>query len=558
MIVTAFNRPVDFDPARGWHRINLDGIEPEGEGNDALERIKFKLANPTDEAQVARLMFEKTARGIRQRIGSPITGVTAVLRDAEGNPTGIPVQLSKNWHNDPQGGVYASQWFHGLSLIRLPAGCRIDVELVLAYGHWGGVAAASHAQLSLIGWGGNALWEQSALGAWGESICYDPDQAQASCTITDVRPLMVTPMGGKEKWSWTQNVGGGDFFRFFDPDGSRIAHTGMRTTYRKQGPCLTEVTYAGKIGDAISQSATVSLGRTDDIVRGTYCLRLDVAEAVDFSRFVIFQIGADSYNSTGERKMAVGNHDGLTREWDTQWGGNVYRTEPLKLEGRHAWASLHQAVPRNVEKGGAIANRGFVIREWKARLGGKEAAPWIAERGLTLHKADSSTLDVVPPPGVTRLEPGDFVEATIEHLVIPQSAQDYYGPNAALRAALAKDGDTWRMIQREAVGNDRRIGMTTGTLVSSYPAITVGAANDRAEFSLTGGLGYVPVTFTALTSPRGYVLTFDGKPVNQSTHGRDFWQTDFDPKTRTWSQTYNLPIHGDGRHAIRLATSPKP
>jgi hypothetical protein len=194
---TGKERPVGFDATLGWHRVNLDGIEPiappggKNPSNDAIERVKLKLSNPTDHEQIARLMFEKTARGFLQRIGTPITGVSAVLRDKDGNPTGIPVQLSKNWHNEPEGGVYAGQWFHGISQVRLPAKVEVELELVLAYGHWGGVAAASHAQLCLIGWGSNQLWDQSALGAWGESICYEPDQAQRGNTITDVRPLMV-------------------------------------------------------------------------------------------------------------------------------------------------------------------------------------------------------------------------------------------------------------------------------------------------------------------------------------------------------------------------------
>lgn len=314
--VKAGDRPVKFESSLGWHRINLDGVQPVGEGNDVLERIKFQVSNPTEREEVARLMFEKTSGGIRHRMGTPITGVSAILRDANGEPTGIPVQLSKNWHNDPSGGVYAGQWFHGITQLRLPPGSTYDLELTLAYGHWGGVAAASHAQLSLIGWGGNSLWEQSAMGAWGESICYDPDQAQASATVTDVRPVMVTGMGNRPKWGWTQNMGGGDFFRFFDLKGNRLVHKAMRTMHYKYGPCLTEVTYAGEIQDGLRHQMTVGLGRTDDLVRGTYRIRLDVDEAMDFSRFVIFQVGSDTYNFTRERKFAVGDEAGLTKEWD--------------------------------------------------------------------------------------------------------------------------------------------------------------------------------------------------------------------------------------------------
>ncbi|MBI5686603.1 MAG: LamG domain-containing protein [Verrucomicrobia bacterium] len=570
-------RPVDYDAARGWHRVNLDGIEPivpaggPEKSNDAIERVKLTLSNPSDREHTARLLFEKTSGGLRQRIGAAITGMSAILRDSNGQPTGIPVQLSKNWHNRPEGGVYAGQWFHGFSQVRLPPRENVELELTLAYGHWGGVAAASHAQLCLIGWGSNQLWDQSALGSWGESICYEPDQAQAQCAVLDVRPVMVRSMANNQQWNWTHNVGGGDFFRLFDAAGNRVFPGRMRTAYERHGPCLTEVTYAGRLGDGIEHAATVSLARTDDIVRGIYRLRLDVRKATNFSRFVIFQIGADTYSYTGERKMALGNETGLIKEWPTQWGGGVYRTEPMLCAGRVPWMSLHEAdevfhsrsrqaspLPgRDAKKPeGAWANRGIVIRSWKARLGGKPAAPWAAEHGVKARGMDTSTLDIVPPPGVAWLNPGDFVEATFEHVIVPQFAAGYYGPNEALRAALKAGENTWRMIHREAVGNDRHVRMKTGKLESLYPAVKVRASNDDAEFTLTGGLGYVPVTFTGLTSSRGHELLLDGRPMNQSVHGNDFWQTDYDPLTRRWSRTYNIPVSDDKPHSIQFERKP--
>ena len=562
--------PVEYEAARGWHRINLNDdvliprpspyVAPPAPArgtpdNDNLERVKLHLSNPTSSEQTARLMFEKGAGGFRQ-FGSSITGISAVLRDGQGNPTGIPVQLSKNWHFRPEGDVYQGPWFHGISQVHLPPHAKLELELTIAYGHWGGVPAASHAQLTLIGWGANQLWDESALGAWGEGICYEPDQVQADCLICDVRPAMVSGVWDNGPWQWTNNVGGGDFFRAFDAQGKRLPPARMRTIYERQGPCLTEVTYAGRLGDGIEQNATVSLARTDDIVRGTYHLRLDVKKAMDFSRFVIFQIGADTYTYGKERRMALGNETGLLSEWNTHWGGNVYRTAPLEAKGRVPWVSLHEAVTHAPDEKGAYANRGIVLRNWSARLGGKKAAPWIAEHGVTYNGGDNSTLDLVLPPGVTRLEPGDFIEATVEHLIMPQFAADYYGPNAALRAALNQDQNTWRMIQREAVGNDRHVTVKIGKLGGLYPAVKIGAANDVAALTLRGGLGYVPVTFTGLTSPRGHQLLFDGQPVNQSVHGNDFWQTDFDAATQSWSLTYNLPVTDDKPHTIRLTKTP--
>lgn len=554
-------RSVPFDAARGWHRINLDGIEPivpagaTDRQNDAIERVKITLENPADREQVARLLFEKSAHGIRQRIGAAITGVSAMLRDMDGNPSGIPVQLSKNWHNRPEGGVYSGQWFHGLSQVRLPPHAKVELELTLAYGHWGGVAAASHAQLCLIGWGSNQQWDQSALGAWGESICYEPDQAQAQCGILDVRPVMVNSVNANKPWGWTHNVGGGDFFRLFDASGQRVFPRGMKTAFTKQGPCLTEVTYAGRTGNGMEHAATVSLARTDDLVRGNYRLRLDVTQPVDFSRFVLFQIGADTYSYTAERKMALGHETGLAKEWPTQWGGNTNRTAPMRCAGRFPWISLHEggestaqrsheATPGLVQPAkkpdGAWANRGIIIRSWQAKLGGQPAEPWFVEHGVSARGMATSTADLVPPPGVTRLRPGDFLEATIEHVIVPQSSSDYYGPNEALRAALAQHGNTWRMIERQAVGNDRVVEMKRGTLLGTFPAVQVQAKNDRADFTFVGGLGYVPVTITGLTSPRGFALHVDGELLDQSVHGRDFWQTDYDPATKRWSRTYNV------------------
>ncbi len=540
-------RPVAWEEAFGAFHINLDGISPvapEGSaspGNDVLERIKFVLSNPSSGEVVAPLVFEKTQRGILHRTGAPITGVSAVLRDKEGNPTGIPIQLSKNWHNDPHGGTYSGQWFHGITQVRLPPQSTAELELVLAYGHWGGLPAVTHSQLSLIGWGGNQLWEQSAFGAWGESICFDSEQAQADTTITDVRPLMVKSVGREEKWGWTVNVGGGDFFRLFDQSGNRIPHTAMKTTFQRQGPCLTEVTHSGKLGKGIRHWSTVYLARSDDLTRGTYRFRMEVTEPTAFSRFVLFQVGSDTYNSTAERKFAVGDESGLLREWKAQWGGNTYRGEPEEWKGRIPWASLHDAVRPPNQDQGAWANRGLVLRDWQARLEGKPARPYFAEHGLDRHSQKSSTFDLLPPPGLTRLKPGDFVEAVIEHLVIPQSAEDYYGPDPALREALSKHGNSWQMIHREARQHSIRADIQTGSFLHLHPGLFVQTDKGIAKFSLQGGTGFIPVTFTGLPTHDTPHPTFDGQPFDQSVHGNDFWQTDYDPQTQTWSRTYNFP-----------------
>ncbi len=562
--VTGKPCPVAYDPAVGWFVVGLNDVAPvppagqKNPTNDAMQRVFLTVSNTSGQEQIVPLMFEKAGDkgGFRQALGASVTGLTAMLRDKDGHPTGLPVQPSKNWHSHPEAGVYSGQWFHGASQLRVPPGETVELELSVVFGHWGGLPAASHAQLSLIGWGGNQLWDQSALGSWGESICYDPDQNLASCTITDVRPVLVrddSPM-----WHWTLNHGGGDFFRFFDASGNRVPHSGMRARYLKTGPCLTEVVYEGQIHNTgIGISETVSLPRTDDLVRGIYRISMKVTKPVDFSRFVIFQIGADSYLSTREKKYAIGNPAGVVKEWEARWGGDSYHGEAVEAAPGW-WVSLHDVLIPEGETG-ARANRGLVIRDWKARLGGKEVPPYIAEHGISRGPTfKASTIDIVPPPGLHRLEPGDYVEATIEHLVVPRLAHQYYGPNEDFRAALTRDENTWKMVHRQAAKGALSVTPVTGRTEQITPDVRVATENDVAEFTIEGGVGFIPVTFTGLGSHRDYQLTIDGQPFDQGVHGNDFWQTNFDSASRKWSRTYNIPSLAGKKRTLRLAPAPPP
>lgn len=74
---------------------------------------------------------------------------------------------------------------------------------------------------------------------------------------------------------------------------------------------------------------------------------------------------------------------------------------------------------------------------------------------------------------------------------------------------LNKDEHTWRMIHREAIANEYRVEMKIRALQRRCPAATVTTVNDQAEFTLTGGLGYVLLAFTDLSSPRGHSLLLD-------------------------------------------------
>lgn len=541
--------PVEYDPTLGWFRIDTNNARSEDFNRDSLERIKVRLSNPESKEKTFRLMFDKYDRGLHGTGEiSPITGLSPILCDIEGRPLGIPIQISKNWHSADIPIPYQGLWFHGLTMLNVPPESQVEFELRVAYAQWGGVAAASHAQLCLIGWGNNQLWNEAAIGSWGETLCFEPDQGQVGGSVLDTRPLMVHSMNKDKptKWSWTNNVGGADFLVYYDMENKKQWHSRMRTLYQRYCPNLTEVTYAGRTHDSkVDLQYTVSLYRCDDIARGVYRFRYDVREPVDFSRFVLFQCGGDDYSYTGERKFAIGNEKGLIKEWDTQWGGNKYKTDPVELSGSIPWLSMHEAVSRDESAAGAWANRGVIIRKWKARLGGKSANPWIAERGAYMRGADTSLFDILPPANIKQLQPGDFVEAEVVHVVMPQFAEDYYGPNENLRAALQEDENTWRMIYREAICNDLTVIAYSGNVLREYPILIEVGKKQFAHFSVSSGIGYIPMTFTGLEDYKDWeLIQLNGKErvIDQSIHGNDFWQTDYNPVTRQWSITYNVSL----------------
>lgn len=535
--------PVTYDALRSWHYVDL----PERHWNiaeepDRLDRFPVRIANASAQAKTCLLLFAFD-KGAFQGI----TGMCPVLRDKAGCPTGIPVQISKNWHTDKERRfLYEGPWFHAFTEVPVEPGQTWEGELAITYARWGGVPGASHAQLCLVGWGVNQLWDQAAIGSWGESITYDPDINLNRAMIDDVRPLMVTGMSGGQ-WEWTCNVGGGDFLVYCDPGGRRQFLTRVRTAYLSQGPNLTDVVYTGVTADgAIAARIEVGTPRCDDVNRAYHRMRYDVLKDVPFSRLAFYQLGADSYNDHTFTTMARGNAGGVIEEWNPEPGGRKYLKSGIPCEGRAPWFSLHGGERNKHHAQGAWANRGLVVRAWKARLGGREcAAPFAAVYG-THDGIASANVELAPPPDVTALKAGDYVEAEVELLIVPMAAGDYYGPNANLRADLEANANTWRPVHHLARGNDVDVNVSKGALLRRYPPMVRVDDDDRAAFTIKGGVGYVPITIAGLRAPSGYTLTHNGQAVDQHTHGNDFWQCTYDEDNGAWVQTYNVCLDARG------------
>ena len=519
----------------GWS--NESGTYYPQEHLDRLDKWPFMLTNDSDETKVFRLLFDTPPRNI--------TGFTPMVLDSEGRPAGIPVQISKNWHRGKIPLRHQGSWVHGSTVIKVPPRSVRNYQYAIAYARWGGVPAASHAQLSLIGWGHNMFWDECAIGSFGESICYEPGRTQRRSFITDVRPLMVFGKDGK-KWGWTGNVGGGDFLVYFDENGKYVPMIKTRGRYYSYGPNLTKVSYDEISQDeSIKASYTVRLARADDYVRVFQNIRYDILKPVEFSRLAFCQMPADYYNDMKYGKTAIGNVEGMTAEWYIREGNWEYDWRSVPLPGRQPWVSLHDVSP---DEEVTQAARGLIVRKWDAVLGSHECVePHLSTYMTEWHKNNFRVAaELSPPPGLKSLKPGDYVDTDIELVVLPSRAGIYYGPNESLIAALAKDANTWKMIHREAAGNDLGIRMEEGGLVKRYPVEISVSAEQRAQFAVSGGVGYVPITFTNLRDHKNLrlyrVVGGTTTAEDQSVNGNDFWQTDYDTVNGTWSITYNINL----------------
>lgn len=552
---------VAFDEALGCHTLalpeqpwsNAKGTYYPEEHLDRLDRWPVTLRNNSEQETTARLMFT-------QQHHLPITGFTPMLCDPDGAPTGLPVQISKNWHRRPEKGVlpHEGPWFHGCAFVRLPAKSKREFLFQMVFARYGGVFAASHAQLSLIGWGHNQFWDEATIGSFGESICFEPGRVQRRCFIDDMRPLLTLPQGKPAKpWGWADNCGGGDFVMWQDAEGRYQPMRATRTEYSAYGPCLTSVRYTEESpGGELAARMEVSLPRSEDYLRTFFRLRYDVRRPMQWRRLAFFQLGADFYNEAPSRRVAIGDSKGLREEWDPKRAKEVCDRTAVPLTGAQPWLSIHGLERDALPPGRAAASRGLIVRAWRAVLGGQpspqpHASFVCTEWGTGNHR---TVIELAPPPGVMKLRPGDFVEADLELVVFPADAAAYYGSDKSFRKTLERDADTWRLVHNESSGNALKVGARRGTVVNRYPLVVAVDDQQRAEVTVRGGLGYVPVTFTGLPNPRGWRLLMDDKPVNQSVHGNDFWQTDYDAGKKEWRMTFNVRLSetAPASHTLRL------
>lgn len=471
-----------------------------------------------------------------------ITGLCPILCDTEGRPTGIPVQLSKNWHQGQYLMAYAM----------LPAvGDTVTYLLRIPYGFYGTLPSASHAQLSLVGYGGNGRWDQLAIGCAGETFCLDLDSSLVEVAITDVRMLFTRAGRDGAMWGWSDAGWGGDWLSVRDPGDRKLPLHDLKAAYLAHGPCLTDVRYAGGYGPRheVGLKAQVQTLRTDDHARTIHRLAYTFhAEAEAATTRFFSQGGGYGYVTPA---IAYGNRDGLVAETavppDAKPG--VQLVDRLTLPGGGPWwVAFPDASTRSPTQG--AGSRGLVIRSYSGTFGGTTFSRPTITMPVAKVRGDGGGADahlhIVPPAEVERIRPGDRVELEVEWITLPRVADDYYGPNEAFRAHLAEHPGSWQTVFREAAGNALDVTAAGGTVLRTYP-IVIRAEAPQVTVTIKGGVGCVPIRFEGLPAANSHRLfrLVDGEErlLDQSVHGNDFWQVDRDD-AGGFSRAYNLPLDG--------------
>jgi hypothetical protein len=421
--------------------------------------------------------------------------------------------------------------------------------LRVVYGFYGTLPSASHAQLSLIGYGGHGRWDQLAIGCWGETICFDMDMSLVDVAITDIRMLMTRNGVDGKKWSWTDAGWGGDWLNIRDDGQEKYFQNNLKTAYLSQGPCLTDVKYEGYYGrnQEVDFQARVQTLRTDDYSRTFQTLSYQFTRDVSAQKIWLFKLGRTRHYATPQ--IAYGNSDGCIENVSVPdtLRENQLLLDKVELAGPGPW---WVALPRAIHTSGrdwGTGYRALIIRDYQAHVGGRTYThPTISAPVFTAGPANLD-IELLPPARVTDFGRGEWITLNLELITLPRVADDYYGPNEAFRTHLRENPTSWKTTYREAVGNDLQIAVSGGRALQKYPLV-IQAEESEVRVTIRGGIGAVPIRFEGLKASQGGHLhrIVNGEQIrfDQSVHGHDFWQTDYDAGSDTYKMSFNLPLDG--------------
>ena len=537
-----------YDKNEGFHVINFPSINM-GYNNcnnsGLLQNIKLQLINNTNYDKKIRLQFKQ--------LNSPnIVGFSTIIRNENGDPSGIPVQISKNWHGDSTVGLYEGSWIRAYTEIKIPAQTNVQLQFTHNGATWGGVYAAFSHQLSIAGYYGQDHfgWLEAGIGSYGEQICHSPDTKLANGFGGDIRPLLTSAAayGGPDQFcSWTAQVGSVGIGVYRNASNQKVFFVEPKVNFKKYGPNLTDTEITALSTDSkVKLNFNFALNRSDDYTRIYYKIKYKFLEATPFSSFDFFTMQSEGYNSQKPGLVSYGDVNGLSSQFlPTNSGTNQYTTGIIPLSSNVPWIFTSDNNCTGCSGINVPTNYGIIIRNYKSIINGiHQSTPNFREKSLSASQYP--TIYCLVPPNISSFSAGDEVEIDLELVILPKQRIDYYGPNQNYIQTLTENGNQWQMLWREAKDNQIIASTNTSTANINYP-LEVNTVNNEALVHINNGIGYVPVTFKSVSSPSKNKLwkyNNSWSIVDQSVHGKDFWQTDYNPESQKFDITFNVNQDG--------------
>ena len=516
---------------------------------NVYDRVVTEIVNSSDSEKVVPVCFR------REGLSFPVVGMSPMWEDESGDVDGTPVQITKDWHIHPDpaecGEWFAipldaprryleGKWSHLYSFIKVPARSAVKKTFVCAFENWGKYPASSHAQLSLVGWGGYSVWEQLAVGSHSESICFAMDGTSNIGVIQDVRPLYMRGRhGGFADYGWSDSVGGGEFMYYEDADGKLQDFACVIADFKQQCPVMTDVDYkAVSLDGKISADITINQPSANDILKVYFKIKYVFNEDVEYKRLCLFQVDSDRYLSNVFSKITVGNGEKVRNEFapepDYSFESGCYDEKTTRLAGEeNDWFFFHGMPEEGTEayekldetgknlRGGKNSNVLFTVREARGTVNGK---PYSLLYGLRqCYSTDRRHPAIeINASKENVIKKGSEVELLIEYFCVPAETKDYYG-NCAYIKELSPVLDKPEAAEYISTRSKIECEAIAGEVISLYP-LRVVCKDDYAELKVRGGLGQTVVSLEGLSAYSGYEITCNGKVVDNSVHGKDFLQ----------------------------------
>ena len=524
------------------------------ENKTAYDRTSFTVTNDSDRDVRVTLNFKK--REVHPTPYYGLWGMSPMIVDPETNePTGMGMQYSRNPHGYTSFTevLYGACWVNIITYIDVPANSSVSYDFVCAYSCWGETYASSIAQMCLVGWGGNQWWMSASLNSspgYGELFGFDPDRGCSRALIDDSSPFFTN--GGR-------GAGGADWLTVYDKVVGYRHVRNQKITVKSSGPNVSRMTVSGYLETgSVYAELTVTISRSNDFSRVLNTFHYEFLEDVEFARMALYQLGADNYNDTRFEKLAYGDSTGTFEVLDVPANGtkSEYIKQYVDMTGENVWISQYSFDPERVD-----SNKGLVIREYKATLNGKTydyptLGFYITNNGVTNLNGEITLPEEVDKNG--KVQKGSVVDGVVEYIILPKDKNDYYGTSEYINAQAAELFVNEGLMSRFAVDAAIKETVSVGELVGTYPTRVKTVKGDvLAEVTITGGIGYVPVTFIGIEGYSGYRLfevMADGSEVmvDQSVRGNDYWQVYYDPDTRLCDISFNV-YQLDGKpHTYRL------